>query len=397
MQRGIQRSSALETVRHPELAEREHELTVPADPEATLEPDGSSPIAKLAECDRHLTSIGAEVASLRHELARLREEAQGRDKLLEEREVVIAELSGLLPTIEEERIRARRQAQAASAALTKRETSLREQTARVSKLERELEAFRAAMVERDRAGAELEASLAGAHAKLEDTRRALAEAESRAQAAEPAQLQLEALSAERDNLVVSLREERERAQLQAGEASDMLSTANARLKRESMRTAALERELTTFGAALAQRVGRLADLEAELAETRRQVDTQRSADRSAPGVPAEVRAGHLRFVLVAGGYTLSESGAAPPGQGELVEIEGKRFIAAKIGRSPVPGDGRVCVYLLEEPDLDGDLDGDLGSADLRALESPERSTETHARFGSMTTHAVDPGEPSTAA
>src|SRR5207342_2759339 len=99
-------------------------------PSPPAEPGGGDPAIpkeKLAEADRHLRTIGAEVAALREELARLREEASERAELLVEREVVIAELSGLLPTLEEARIEALRQAEDASAALSRTEASLSEQ------------------------------------------------------------------------------------------------------------------------------------------------------------------------------------------------------------------------------------------------------------------------------
>src|SRR4249919_1278672 len=99
------------------------------------EDDPATPMAKLAEADRHLLAIGAEVATLREELARLRVEAGQRAELLAEREVVIAELSGLLPTLEEARVGAVRQAESASVALTRSEARLFEQTAHLAGLQ----------------------------------------------------------------------------------------------------------------------------------------------------------------------------------------------------------------------------------------------------------------------
>jgi len=210
-----------------------------------------------------------------------------------------------------------------------------------------------------------------ADAKVEEYARALADAEARARAAEPAQQQLEALTAEREHLLAAMRDEREHARLQAEEASASLGSAEARLAKESTRAAALERELMSFGSALAERVGRLAELEAELAEGGTRVDRERS-------VPIHVRTGHVCFVLVAGGYKLIDVDTAPARPGELVELEGKRFVAARIGRSPIPGDTRPCVYLLEDPDSDGDFHlpdpNELDPSDPSVMAAPDRST-----------------------
>ena len=204
------------------------------------------------------------------------------------------------------------------------------------------------MIERDRAHAELDVRLAEANTKIEEYARALADAEARARAAEPALQQLEALSAERERLLATVGEEREHAREQAEDASAAIARGEARLAKEVTRAAALERELMSFGSALAERVGRLAELEAELAEGGTRVDKEQS-------VPAQARTGHVCFVLVAGGYKLVDVEAPPARAGELVELDGKRFVAARIGRSPIPGDTRPCVYLLGDPEVDGDF------------------------------------------
>jgi hypothetical protein len=216
-----------------------------------VEPDGgvvgepAAPIVKLAEYDRHLSSIGAEVAALQEELVRLRADADQRAHLLAEREVVIAELSGLLPTLDEERVRARQQAEDASAAL---------------------------------------------------------------------------------------------------------ADADARLAAQTARVAQLERELEEVGTALGRRVRRLAELEGELAEARAAVEEEDGHAEEASTFAEEPRsAGHLRFVLSAEGYEVSEWDGTPPRPGDLVEIDGERLSVAKVSRSPLPNDQRPCAYLLPEP------------------------------------------------
>jgi hypothetical protein len=58
---------------------------------------------------------------------------------------------------------------------------------------------------------------------------------------------------------------------------------------------------------------------------------------------------HVLFKPAAtGGYELLERDGRPPVEGETVEIDGRRFVAARLGPSPLPGDGRVCAYLYAE-------------------------------------------------
>jgi hypothetical protein len=132
------------------------------------EPDSeraTTPRERLAEADRHLLTIAAEVTALRDELARLREEANERAELLTEREVIIAELSGLLPTLEESRIDALRQAEEASAARGRAEALLAEQTARATELQAQLAAVEADAATREGLVADLEARVAEERAR----------------------------------------------------------------------------------------------------------------------------------------------------------------------------------------------------------------------------------------
>jgi hypothetical protein len=58
------------------------------------------------------------------------------------------------------------------------------------------------------------------------------------------------------------------------------------------------------------------------------------------------RGGYLVFRWSPAGYTLEERQGEPPGAGEEVEDGDRRFHVTKIAPSPLPGDGRVCAYLL---------------------------------------------------
>ena len=67
---------------------------------------------------------------------------------------------------------------------------------------------------------------------------------------------------------------------------------------------------------------------------------------SVPRQPGRSSLTHLRFVLRAGGYTVTQCEGEPPEIGQLVELDGERFIVAKTGPSPFPYDRRPCAYLL---------------------------------------------------
>jgi hypothetical protein len=77
-------------------------------------------------------------------------------------------------------------------------------------------------------------------------------------------------------------------------------------------------------------------------------------DAPAPAETAVSESGWVAFVGTAHGYRLVERSGAPPARGEAVELDGARFRVVKLGRSPLPGDGRACVYVVgEEPSTEG--------------------------------------------
>jgi hypothetical protein len=58
---------------------------------------------------------------------------------------------------------------------------------------------------------------------------------------------------------------------------------------------------------------------------------------------------HLLFLPGPSGYRFLERTGEPPAPGDRVAIaasEEHSFAVAKVGRSPLPGDERPCVYLL---------------------------------------------------
>jgi hypothetical protein len=55
---------------------------------------------------------------------------------------------------------------------------------------------------------------------------------------------------------------------------------------------------------------------------------------------------HLLFVPRASGYLLVERQGSPPEPGDDVALAEGSFVVSKLGRAPVPGERRVCAFLL---------------------------------------------------
>jgi hypothetical protein len=56
--------------------------------------------------------------------------------------------------------------------------------------------------------------------------------------------------------------------------------------------------------------------------------------------------GYLVFVWTPNGYQLETRNGEPPQVGSEIEDGERRFRVTKLAPSPLPGDGRVCAYLL---------------------------------------------------
>jgi hypothetical protein len=63
-------------------------------------------------------------------------------------------------------------------------------------------------------------------------------------------------------------------------------------------------------------------------------------------VDSNGRGGYLVFVWSPAGYRLEERAGEPPAPGSEVEDGERRFRVTKVAPSPLPGDRRVCAYLL---------------------------------------------------
>lgn len=63
------------------------------------------------------------------------------------------------------------------------------------------------------------------------------------------------------------------------------------------------------------------------------------------GEAADPRESHLVLCAGPGGYRLLERAGGSPAPGERVTLDGETFDALRVGRSPLPGDGRLCAFL----------------------------------------------------
>jgi len=88
---------------------------------------------------------------------------------------------------------------------------------------------------------------------------------------------------------------------------------------------------------------------------RRRADELETRAAEAPPAPPPLAAARtaaqaeydrcVLFVPGAEGYRLVSLDVTPPAVGESVEIDGERFEVARVGPSPLPADGRPCVFL----------------------------------------------------
>ena len=120
------------------------------------------------------------------------------------------------------------------------------------------------------------------------------------------------------------------ARVQEGllEAQASLADANDQLDARDAQVAALDDELG------------LLRLRVEIPQT------------SAPEPPTPEHRLHLRLMPHRAGYELAETPGPPPKAGEWIAVGRTRFSVSRVGRSPLPGDGRPCAFLLAEADED---------------------------------------------
>jgi chromosome segregation ATPase len=248
-----------------------------------------SQIGKLTECDKNLSVIASEMTLLQDELTQFHADADKLARLLSDREASLNEKELALSRLEEECTLARKRADGASAELREAAARLSQRDERVATLEQELQALQTGIDERER-------RLADAAAELSGVRDALAERER------------------------TLEQERAIARTADNEIADW-----------RRRSAGLLLELASATADQKQ---------FEAAQSGQ--DEVRVPEDS---IAVDRIAGHVRFIALPKGYSLSESEEPCSRPGDFVDIDGRHFLVARIGRSPLPGDARPCAFL----------------------------------------------------
>ncbi len=110
----------------------------------------------------------------------------------------------------------------------------------------------------------------------------------------------------------------------------------AAVERREEALAAREEALDRISAELTRRESELAAAEEALAHSAAQ-------DVDVPRNEPEARA-HIVYFPGAG-YSLEEHPGPAPEPGSVVVVAGRPLVVARVGRSPLPGDGRLCAYL----------------------------------------------------
>jgi chromosome segregation ATPase len=243
-------------------------------------------LGRLDECDANLALVATEVTGLQAELDRFHSDVEILRRHLSEQETTLAEREAALARVTDDKARLQREAGEAHAAVQQAIARLRAQDDSIAALEGELAALRARAEVHGRS-----------HAAGED---ALA-------------------ASERDRV---------RAQQRAEEAWSALDASSRRLREREARVAELEEEVHALRLRLA-------------AERDQQVV------QSAPEPQLDSSAGHLRVVPLEFGHLLLESDDPCPALSAVVELDGTTFVVDRVGRSPLPGDRRPCVFLVE--------------------------------------------------
>jgi hypothetical protein len=98
-------------------------------------------------------------------------------------------------------------------------------------------------------------------------------------------------------------------------------------------------------------IERVVELVDAVGETPPAAEPKPAAEPAAAAAPA---LGWVAFLSSAHGYRLVEGEGEAPRAGTTIELEGASHRVVRVGRSPLPGDRRRCVYLeREEPRPEG--------------------------------------------
>lgn len=256
--------------------------------EAVWEPGPESPALRIAACEDELALIATDLGQLLEELGRLRAGGDAFAGQLAERDAAIDGHLQALDSAEAECARLNKRAEEASEALRLADARLRELNEHVETIAREADALRGAGAEREQHVRALEVELSRTQALLLERERSLEqERASSTRAVEIGELW----------------------QLRAADLQRQLAAAEDELEKRTV----LERAAAS----------------------------QAPADeRAVPQLP-----GHLRLIAGSDGYRLTASGEDCPDVGDRVFVNGVELRVVRIGRSPMFGDERPCVFL----------------------------------------------------
>ena len=108
----------------------------------------------------------------------------------------------------------------------------------------------------------------------------------------------------------------------------------------------LRRQLAARERRLAESVGEIAKMNREHRALLQLVERQFELEETASAMPEpQAEAAHVLFVPSAGGYTLLERDGVAPEAGDIIEVDGARYVVRRHGPSPLPGPRRRCAYL----------------------------------------------------
>jgi chromosome segregation ATPase len=298
---------------------------------------------RVAELERHLTETADGRQSLEAELEELRAVAAGRDEALGRIAALEAELAELRSRPAEdssaelqELAQSREAAEERARALEHDLAQLRDQA---GSLQSELDTLREQASNHDDGLAEkvsgLEASLQTLTAERDSALARAAELEQSSGPDEGLTAQIssleertQALTTERDDALARLRD-----------ASTPFAGSNAEV-------ADLRKQLAARDRRLAESVGEIAKMNREHRALLQLVEKQFQFEETTTSVPEpRNEAAHVLFVPAASGYTLVEREGIAPEAGDVVEVDGERFVVRRHGPSPLPGPRRRCAYL----------------------------------------------------
>ena len=357
------------------LGALESQLQAAAANREELEQAQQLAVAHIADLEARLAQTDGSRHELESELETLRAAPAGSDIALEKAAALKAELEQLrarvnedasteLRQLAEQREAAEARAQAlesdlaqlreqADAALQSAATEKDSEAARAEELAAELEQLRTRQAE-------------DATAELQELAEQREAAEARALALdaelvalrEQAAGQDEGLAAQvsgQNDALQALTVERDAALERAGSLEpeveslrDQLRDAVSRIPVDGPQAdiADLRRQLAARERRLAESVGEIAKMNREHRALLQLVERQFQLEETTTSLPEpKSETAHVLFVPAATGYTLLERDGVAPEAGDIVEVDGDRYVVRRHGPSPLPGPRRRCAYL----------------------------------------------------